>query len=52
MFAIVDFNGMNKLKRIYPEEAVSIFIEVTLDEMIERMNKRGYKKEDEWDMEL
>lgn len=46
VFAIVDINGYEQIKEKYPEETVSIYIEVTLDEMAYRMRQRGDKKED------
>lgn len=46
VFAIVDINGYKQIKEKYPEETISIFIEVTLDEMAYRMKQRGDKKED------
>lgn len=45
VFAVTDINGMKQIKKQYPEETVSIFIEVTMDEMIDRMLERGDNKE-------
>ena len=41
VFAITDIHGMRQVKKQYPEETISIFIEVTMDEMIDRMLQRG-----------
>lgn len=40
VFVIVDINGVRQIKEKYPEETISIFIEVTLEEMIQRMEER------------
>lgn len=44
VFAVTDLNGVRQIKDRYPKETISIFIEVTLDEMVERMEKRGDSK--------
>ena len=41
VFVIVDVMGLRQLKEIYKDKIVSIFIEVTLAEMMERMARRG-----------
>lgn len=46
VFAITDINGLKQIKEKYPKETVSIFIKVTLDEMVKRMNDRGDSKKD------
>lgn len=45
VFAITDIDGMRQVKEKYPVETVSIFIEVTIDEMIDRMIARGDSEE-------
>ena len=45
VFAITDINGMKQVKEKYPEETISIFIEVTTNEMINRMMVRGDSEE-------
>lgn len=45
VFAVTELKGLEQIKERYPEETVSIFIKVTLDEMVERMKARGDSKE-------
>lgn len=45
VFAITDIHGVQQIKKHYPQETVSIFIDVTFDEMVERMKERGDSKE-------
>lgn len=45
VFAITDIKGNEQVKEKYPDNVISIFIEVTYDEMIKRMKFRGDSKE-------
>lgn len=45
VFTITDINGVEQIKKKYPNETVAIFIETTIEEMIDRMKKRGDSKE-------
>lgn len=46
VFAIVDIEGSKQIKEKYPKETITIFIEVTIEEMIARMRARGDKTSD------
>lgn len=46
VFAITDVHGMQQIREQYPSETVAIFVQVTLDEMVERMKTRGDNIED------
>lgn len=45
VFIVVDMNGANQIKAMYPEETIKIFIEASLDDLVERMRNRGDAKE-------
>lgn len=45
VFAIVDINGYEQIKEKYGDMVFSVFIHVTYDEMIRRMEIRGDSKE-------
>lgn len=44
-FAITDIHGYKQVKEKYGDQVISIFLEVTYDEMIKRMEFRGDSKE-------
>jgi guanylate kinase len=41
VFTIVDANGIEQVKAIYPDEVVVIYITIPLEEMAHRMHQRG-----------
>jgi len=46
VFAITNIDGMEQVKKQYPNEVVPIFIDATLKEMKDRMKKRGDSEEE------